>query len=346
MVFGTATAMLISVHPRERRGRVIGWNVASVYLGLSLGPPVGGWIVGTLGWRAIFAVNAALCVVALWLAFRYIRQEWREATGERFDLVGAFVYALAIVALAYGFSAPASRAGLASLAAAAAGLGLFVRWELSAQSPLIDLRVLRDNRVFAFSNLAALINYAATFAVGFLVSLYLQYVRGLPPQQAGLVMMSQPVMQALFSPVAGRLSDRVEPRLIASIGMAFTAVGLTWLSFAGEETSLVHVGAGLFVLGVGFGLFSSPNTNAVMGSVEPRQYGLASAMVGTMRLLGQMFSMATAALVIALVVGRNAIGPENQAAFLTGARGLLAGFAALSALGIFASLARGRVHAR
>jgi EmrB/QacA subfamily drug resistance transporter len=346
MVFGTATAMLISTYPRERRGRVIGWNVASVYLGLSLGPPVGGWIVGAFGWRAIFWINAALCVTALWLAFRYIRHEWKDAAGERFDLTGAAIYALVMLALTHGFSTLPASLGYVSLVVAAAGLALFTRWELSAPSPLIDLRVLRDNRVFALSNLAALVNYAATFAVGFLVSLYLQYVRGLPPQHAGLVMMSQPVMQAIFSPLAGRLSDRIEPRLIASAGMALTAAGLAWLSFAGEGTSLADVGGGLFVVGIGFGLFSSPNTNAIMGSVEPRQYGLASAMVGTMRMLGQLFSMGTATLVVAVVVGRNEIGPENQAAFLGGARGLLAGFAALSAVGIFASLARGRVHAR
>ncbi|HSP91498.1 MAG TPA: MFS transporter [Vicinamibacterales bacterium] len=346
MVFGTATAMLISVFPREQRGRVIGWNVASVYLGLSLGPPVGGWIVGALGWRAIFWMNAALCTAAHWLAFRYIRHEWREAEGERFDAAGAAIYASSILALTHGFSTLPAGRGFVSLAVAAAGLALFVWRELSAPSPLIDVRLLRDNRAFALSNLAALINYAATFAVGFLLSLYLQYVRGLPPQHAGLVMMSQPVMQAIFSPLAGRLSDRIEPRLLASGGMAFTAAGLAWLSFVGAGTSLVHVGAGLFVLGVGFGLFSSPNTNAIMGSVEPRQYGLASAMVGTMRMLGQMFSMGAATLVIAVAVGRNEIGAEHQEAFLRGSRGLLAGFAVLSTLGIFASLARGRVHGR
>ena len=345
MVFGTATAMLISVFPRERRGRVIGWNVAAVYVGLSLGPPVGGWIVGALGWRAIFWINATLCATALWLAFRYIRHEWREAAGERFDAAGAAIYALSILALTHGFSTLPAGRGFVSLAAAVAGLALFAWRELLAPSPLIDLRLLRDNRAFAFSNAAALINYAATFAVGFLVSLYLQYVRGLPPQLAGLVMMSQPVMQVLFSPLAGRLSDRVEPRLLASAGMALTAAGLAWLSLVSAATSLVHVGAALVVLGVGFGLFSSPNTNAVMGSVEPRHYGLASAMVGTMRMLGQMVSMGAATLVITMVIGRHDIGAANQAAFLSGARGLLAGFAALSALGVFASLARGRVHA-
>lgn len=344
MVFGTATAMLISVFPRERRGRVIGWNVAAVYLGLSLGPPVGGWIVGALGWRAIFWTNAALCAAALWLATTNIRHEWKEAAGERFDALGAAAYALSIIALTHGLSALPALRGFASLAAAVVGLALFTWREWTAPSPLVDLRLLRDNRAFAFSNLAALINYAATFAVGFLVSLYLQYVRGLPPQHAGLIMMSQPVMQALFSPLAGRLSDRVEPRLLASAGMALTAAGLAWLAFVGAATSLAHVGAALFVLGVGFGLFSSPNTNAIMGSVEPRQYGLASAMVGTMRMLGQMVSMGAATLVIALVVGRHDIGAANQEAFLRGSQGLLAGFAALSAVGIFASLARGKVH--
>ena len=346
MVFGTATAMLISVFPRERRGRVIGWNVAAVYVGLSLGPPVGGWIVGALGWRAIFWINATLCATALWLAFRYIRHEWREAAGERFDAAGAAIYALSILALTHGFSTLPAGRGFVSLAAAVAGLALFAWRELLAPSPLIDLRLLRDNRAFAFSNAAALINYAATFAVGFLVSLYLQYVRGLPPQLAGLVMMSQPVMQVLFSPLAGRLSDRVEPRLLASGGMALTAAGLAWLSLLEAGTSLAHVGAALVVLGVGFGLFSSPNTNAVMGSVEPRHYGLASAMVGTMRMLGQMVSMGAATLVITMVIGRHDIGAANQEAFLRGSQGLLAGFAALSILGVFASLARGRVHGR
>lgn len=345
MVFGTATAMLISVYPREQRGRVLGWSVASVYLGLSLGPPIGGWIVGEIGWRAIFWINAVLCVCSLWLTLRYVRAEWKEAAGEAFDLTGAVAYALSIIALMLGLGALPSGRGAALLALAAAGIALFVRWEARSASPLLDVRLLRDNRVFAFSNLAALINYAATFAVGFVLSLYLQYVKALTPQQAGLVMMSQPVMQALCSPLAGRLSDRIEPRLLASAGMALTAAGLASLSFVSEGSGLAHIGASLLVLGVGFGLFSSPNTNAVMGSVDRRQYGLASAVLSTMRMLGQMISMGMAALVVALFVGRTTIGPSNQAAFVQGARLLLGAFAALSVAGIFASLSRGKVHA-
>ncbi|HOQ59755.1 MAG TPA: MFS transporter [Vicinamibacterales bacterium] len=344
MVFGTATAMLISVYPRTERGRVLGWSVASVYLGLSLGPPAGGWIVGQFGWRAIFWTNACLCACSLGVTLRHLRAEWKEAEGEAFDVAGAVAYGLSVVALMLGLAVLPSIRGGALLALAVAGIGLFVRWEARSASPLLDVRLLRENRVFAFSNLAALINYAATFAVGFVLSLHLQYVKGLTPQQAGLVLMSQPVMQALFSPLAGRLSDRVEPRLLASAGMALTAAGLASLSFLGAGTSLAHVGASLFVLGVGFGLFSSPNTNAIMGSVDRRQYGLASAVLSTMRMLGQMFSMGMAALVIAVFVGRAAIGPSNQDAFVRGARLLLGAFAALSAFGVFASLSRGTIH--
>jgi len=244
----------------------------------------------------------------------------------------------------YGLSTlPASR-GYAALAAAAAALGLFIHWEGRTSTPLLEVRLLRGNRVFAFSNLAALISYSATFAVGFLLSLYLQYIKGLTPQQAGLVMISQPVMQALFSPVAGRLSDRIEPRLIASAGMALTAAGLALLFFLERTTGVAYISLSLVVLGIGFGLFSSPNTNAIMGAVERRQFSVASATLATMRMLGQMFSMGMTALVIALFVGHRQIGAENQGGFLDGMHLLLGGFALLSLAGIFASLARGKVH--
>ncbi|OPZ82552.1 MAG: Antiseptic resistance protein [bacterium ADurb.Bin431] len=325
-------------------GRVIGWNIASVYIGLSLGPPAGGWMVGHFGWRSIFWLNSLLCAVSLGLTLRYLRREWKEAAGEKFDAPGAAAYALSIVALMYGLSSLPARRGYAALAAAAAALFLFIRREGRTRFPLLEVRLLRGNRVFAFSNLAALISYSATFAVGFLLSLYLQYVKGFSPQQAGLVMISQPVMQALFSPVAGRLSDRIEPRLIASAGMALTAAGLALLFFLGPTTGVAYISLSLVVLGIGFGLFSSPNTNAIMGSVERRHYSVASATLATMRMLGQMFSMGMTALVIALFVGHRPIGAENQGGFLGGVHLLLGGFALLSLAGIFASLARGRVH--
>jgi MFS family permease len=200
------------------------------------------------------------------------------------------------------------------------------------------------NIAFAFSNLAALINYSATFAVTFLMSLYLQYIKGFTPQHAGFILISQPLVMAIFSPFAGRLSDKIEPRVVASIGMAFTAAGLFLFTFIDNDTSLGSIIAGLVLLGFGFALFSSPNTNAVMSSIEKRYYGVGSATLGTMRLTGQMMSMGIAMLIFALHIGSARITPENYPVFMTSVRTAFLIFAALCFAGIFASLARGKVR--
>jgi Na+/melibiose symporter-like transporter len=192
----------------------------------------------------------------------------------------------------YGFSRLPSLFGLSLTAAGILALAGFVLFELRAKAPLLDLRLFRTNRIFAFSNLAALFNYSATSAVAFLMSLYLQYIKGLPPQKAGLVLVAQPIIMALSSPLAGKLSDRSEPRLIASVGMALSAAGLLLFSFLRAGTGFGFIVGSLVCLGLGFGLFSSPNTNAVMGSVDRSQLSLASGFLATMRFTGQGLSVA------------------------------------------------------
>jgi MFS family permease len=245
----------------------------------------------------------------------------------------------------YGFSLLPSPTGLVLSSAGAVAIGAFVRIEARTAAPLLDMRVFRTNRIFAFSNLAALINYSATWTVGFLLSLYLQYIKGLPAARAGLVLIVQPALMALCSPLAGRLSDRVEPRTIASIGMAACSAGLGLFAFLAAGTSFWGVVAGLALLGVGFGLFSSPNTNAVMGSVESRQYGLASATLGTMRLTGQMMSAGLMMMIFAMIMGRTPIRPSLYPLFLRSVRTAFVLYAALCGAGVFASLARGRREA-
>ncbi len=343
MVFGTSNAMLTSVFPAGERGRAIGWNTGAVYLGLSMGPPLGGWMVQHLDWRSIFVLNAVLCLLILVLIAR-LRFEWQEAAEEPFDKAGALTYGVGIIAIMYGFSALPGAKGALSLVAGLLILALFLRRESRTAFPLLDVTLLRQNRVFAFSNLAALINYSATFAVGFLLSLYLQYVKGLSPQMAGLLLMAQPIVMTLVAPLAGHLSDSIEPRWIASLGMGLTALGLFTLLTIDAHTSTLHLIISLMILGSGFGLFSSPNTNAIMGAVERRQLGVASAMVGTMRLVGQMLSMGVATLIIAVQIGHTPIHNENLPDFLKGMHLLLLIFAMLSLLGILASLARGGVQ--
>src|SRR5512143_1184847 len=345
MIFGTGMAILTSVFPAAERGRVLGMNVAAVYLGLSLGPTFGGFLTHQFGWRSIFLMNVPLgLLVIFFLATKLKAKEWAEARGERFDLAGSLLYSASLVSLMYGLSLLPRRMGIVLTAAGAAGAVMFVLWERSAESPLLDMDLFFHNATFAFSNLAALINYSATNAVAFLMSLYLQYLKGFTPQGAGMVLVSQPLVMAVFSPLAGRLSDRIEPRVVASIGMAITASGLFLFTFVDESSSVGFDLFGLVLLGFGFALFSSPNTNAVMSSIEKKFYGVGSATLGTMRLTGQMLSMGITMVIFALSIGSARITPEYYPLFLKSMKTGFVIFSTLCFAGIFASLARGKVR--
>ena len=341
MIFGTGVAILTSVYPPGERGRALGLNTAAVYTGLSLGPVLGGFLVHAWGWRSVFWATMPIAAAALALTLLRLKGEWADARGEGFDLKGSVIFGSGLVALMYGFSRLPSLLGVSLTAAGVLALAGFVLFELRARTPLLDLRLFRHNRIFAFSNLAALINYSATSAVAFLMSLYLQYIKGLPPQKAGLILVAQPIVMALASPFAGKLSDRSEPRLIASLGMALSASGLVLFSFLRSATGFGFIVVSLICLGLGFGLFSSPNTNAVMCSVEKRHLGIASAALGTMRLSGQMLSAGITMMIFALVMGRAPIQPSVYPLFLRSVRIAFVFYALLCAAGIFASLARG-----
>lgn len=343
MMFATSSAILSSAYPPGERGRVLGINVAAVYIGLSAGPFLGGILTQNFGWRSIFVLGAVLGVVAAAAALQ-LKAEWAAARGEAFDWIGSAIYGLAIATLMFGLSRLPAVTGGALLAVGAAGLAGFVAWESRSAAPILDLRLFRGNRAFTFSSLAALINYLATTAVSFLLSLYLQYIKALTPQSAGMILIAQPLIQAICSPLAGRLSDRVESRIVASAGMALTALGLVMLIFLGTDTPLAYVIAALLLLGLGFGFFSSPNMNAIMGSADKRSYGVASALLATMRTLGQMLGLGITLLIFSVVIGPVAITPPYYGAFLTSTHIAFSFSAVLCVLGIFASLARGNVR--
>jgi len=344
MIFATGIAILSSVFPPQQRGRVLGIAVAAVYVGLSCGPLFGGWLTQYFSWRAIFWSVLPVGALVILLVLTRLEGEWTGEQGGRFDYIGALVYGAGIVALMYGISLIPDPASAWLIVAGAAGLAIFVIWETRVADPVFEVRLFLQNRVFAFSCLAALIHYSATFAVTFLLSLFLQYIKGMSPQWAGLVLIASPVMMAAFSPLAGRLSDRIEPRLIASVGMGLTGVGLIMLVFISEATHLFFIVGSLMLLGFGFAFFSSPNMNAIMGAVEKRYYGIASGAVGTMRLLGQMFSMGIATFVFAIMIGRVQMTPSAYPGLVKSVHLTLLIFAGLCGLGIFFSLSRGRMR--
>jgi MFS family permease len=251
---------------------------------------------------------------------------------------------LALIALMYGFSLLPEITGVVLILAGVAGLIAFLRWESRTANPILNVGLFQKNKAFIFSNLAGLISYTAIFAVSFLMSLYLQYIKGFTPEQAGLILVSQPVMQALLSPFTGRLSDKIEPRIIASAGMALIFAGLLLFSTLSTDTSTLQVIFTLIILGVGFALFSSPNSNAVMTAVLPKYFGVASAVMSTMRSVGQMLSMGITMIVMAVVIGRVAITPQYYPVFLNSVKIAFGIFAALCIFGILASLIRGKVR--
>jgi EmrB/QacA subfamily drug resistance transporter len=344
MIFGTSMAMLTAAFPPEKRGRVLGINVSFTYFGLMLGPVIGGFLTHRFGWRSLFwSVIPVGCAIFA-IVRTSIREEWIEKDQGTFDLSGSLLYGCSIALVLVGFSRLTTPWGIFTVAIGGIGGAVFLFVESRAAQPILPITLFKDNRVFAFSNIAALINYSATYAVGFLMSLFLQYIKGMPPHKAGVVMIMQPVVMMLFSPLAGQLSDRIEPRVPASIGMGCIAIGLFLLIFLNADSSMAHIILILMLFGFGFALFSSPNTNAVMGSVDRSRYGIASATVGTMRLLGQIFSMGFTMLLLSIMIGESQITPDRYPQFLTMMHLECVLFAGLSLVGVAVSLVRGRMR--
>jgi EmrB/QacA subfamily drug resistance transporter len=343
MIFGTSIAILTSVFPAQDRGKVLGINVAIVYLGLSMGPLLGGIITAYAGWRFIYAGITIYSLLAALLAQRLINCEWRCAQEGRFDIFGTILYAAMLSALMYGLALIPDVKGAYLLGLALAIMAVFFRWELKNENPVLKISVFRNNTVFLFSNLAALINYSATAALAFLLSLYLQYMKGYGPEVTGLILIAQPIVQAVLSPLAGRLSDRVEPRIVASVGMGLCVVGLTLFAFLTPQTPIETILISLIFMGLGFAFFSSPNVNAIMSSVDKCDFGVASGMVSTMRLIGQLMSLGITMLIFSVVMGHVEIAPGQMDLLMVSIKLSFGVFAGLCVLGTIFSLARGNL---
>lgn len=345
MIFSTNQATLISVFPPEKRGKVLGYLIGATYTGLTIGPVLGGVLNHTFGWRSIFA----LLFVAGILTFAFAVKGLGGASGawqgqrENLDLLGSVLYVLVIVSMMYGLSSYSTNTFAKYLIILSiAWFALFLRHELRVESPVIQVRLFRRNISYTLSNLAALLNYGATFALGYLMSLYLQLIRGFDSQTAGIILISQPLIMALLSPYAGRLSDRISPHKLASFGMGLCALGLFLFIFISDDLHLALIVTYLAIMGLGFAFFSSPNTNAVMACVEPKDYGVASSLLATMRNLGQSSSMAIVTFIVATFLGNIPLEEADPAAVMHVMKVILIVFTILCTIGIFISLKRNR----
>jgi EmrB/QacA subfamily drug resistance transporter len=341
MISGTSVAILSSVFPAARRGRAMGVIVGCIYLGLSLGPVLSGFMVTHLGWRWIFYLGVLIELLCLLLTVLKLRGEWADARGERFDYTGTVLFIVSLFCLIYG-TLNLKEGGIypVLIPLGALGLLIFLAFEYRSPSPILDVGLLIHNRVFAFSNLATLINYAASYGIAFFFSLYLQVVRGYSPEGAGGILIVQPVVQTVLSPLFGRLADRVSPAGLATFGMAVCALGLGLASQFHAGTPMRVVMGMLAMMGVGFSIFSSPNTTTVMGSVDPKRFGIASSFLATMRTLGMLSSMTIITMVFNQIMGDHPVSVQTRASFLASMHLCFMIFCLLCVAGVFCSLAR------
>jgi EmrB/QacA subfamily drug resistance transporter len=359
LLYATSAAIVTSVFPGHERGRALGINVMAVYLGLSVGPPLGGFLVDHFGWPWIFLVNLPIGLVVFLWGWRLLPRRGpahvavpAHATG--LDLPGALLLALLLIGLLVPLTF-ASEWGWHSLRVwgllglAALALVGFQARERRVRVPLIDLDLLRKNRLFATANLAALLNYMALYAIAILTAVQLQLVQGRSAKVTGWIMLGQPLMQACLSPLSGRLSDRVGSRLLSTTGMVLVALGMALLALQGRSLAMLPIVAALALVGVGMAAFSAPNTSAIMGSVDRSQLSVAGAFLGTMRVTGQALSVAILGGIAASHLGPGGwrallkVGgsPQAAAAFAQGYRAAMLTGAVLALLGAWASSTRG-----
>ena len=338
VTFNNSVAILTSVFTPEERGKALGIRQSGTYLGLSLGPLIGGLLTEHLGWKSIFLASGGMGVILIILVLYGLKAEWREASGEKFDVTGSIAYVIGIALFMYGFSSLPDTLGIILFVIGAAGLSFFVWWESRIPSPIFEISLFRKNRVFILSNLAALITYLSTFAVTFLLSLYLQYIKGYNAETAGLVLIASSVLMTIFTLLSGFISHNREPRVVATIGMAFNCVSLIMLIFLGNTTSIWYIVLALAIYGTGIGLFVSPNTNAIMGSVEKRVLGVASGTLGTMRTAGMMLSMGITMILFSVYIGQAQITEAYYPQFLTSVRVGFTIFSALCVGGLIAQM--------
>lgn len=330
------------LHILLTKEEAIGLNVTAVYVGSSIAPVIGGLLTDSLGWRSIFfIIGIAAIMIAILIGWK-IEKEVVDQEKEKFDIQGSLIYMLSISMLMYGFSNLPSLNAFILTILGVLGFILFIKVQLKTKNPVLNVRLFSQNRVFALSNFSAFINYAATFAISFMLSLYLQYVKGMEAREAGMILIAQPTLMAIVASFSGRLSDKRNPRHIAALGMGVSMLGLFILTFINQDTSVLYIIFGLIVLGFGFGLFSAPNTNVVMSSIDKKIYGIASATLATMRSTGMMFSMAIAALSMHLFLGDAKINIQNIPDFISSTKVVFIIFTLLCFIGVFFSLAKKR----
>lgn len=317
MIFGTGIAIITSVTPSEKRGAALGTVAACVYIGLTLAPAVGGWLTQYLGWRSVFYFQLPFIAILLVVIKLKLHGEWKNEKHSDFDWWGSGIFIVFAFTLVYGLSKLPSILGIALLGASLLSLIAFIYHQSQSRRPLIRVQMFRESRVFSLSLSTSFLMYGSNFAIIFLLSLYLQYIRGFSPAEAGQILLLQALCMAIVAPIAGKLADRFQPRIIATLGCAIVAAGFIFLNQIDIQTSAAYIGASLALIGIGFGLFSTPNNSAIMGSVSEQEVGVASASMNLSRTIGNLVGMSLVNLMMHHYIGDATLTPDQNPALMS-----------------------------
>ncbi len=336
MIFANLNAMISSAFPENERGRAFGLTSMGVFVGLIFGPILGGAITEIVGWRSLFYIDTLIGIIAIFAITRF-KYDWIDAEGEKLDILGSFLLGMSLIFIIYGFSNLTHKYGLFLVIGGIIMLSVFYLAQKRATYPLINLGLFKS-RSFTFGNITAFINYAAFVSVSFILTLYLQYLKGYNPLTAGLIVSIQSIAMVLVSPYAGRLSDKIAPENISTAGMIFTTVGVALMTLINFGNALYLGLISLIVFGAGIGLFYASNTKVVISAVDKKFFGVAGATLSNSRSMGQIFGMGIVTLVISAILGDAQIVPSNYPGLIMSLRISLVAIALLSAVGIFTSI--------
>lgn len=305
----SAMAMIVSAVNPKNRGKALGFTITGVYLATSSSPVISGFLVYNFGWRSIFYFVIPFLVLCIILLVLKIPQEWKTYEKDKIDFVGSIFYGIGILLFIYGFTNLINTTGLIATAIGIILLVIFTAWELRVKSPVFNMKLFKNTK-FTSSNIAALCSYLAIMVVTTILNYHFQYVRGWDAQMSGLILIITPMIMALLAPNSGKLSDKIHPQKLAALGMLITTFALVILVFLDASMPIYMVVVAMVLQGIGMGLFSSPNTNAIMSSVPPKDAPTASASQATMRTIGQTMSLGLLTLIFAWVMGSLPLSTE------------------------------------
>ena len=333
----SAIAMVVQAVKPQNRGKALGFTVTGIYLAGSLSPVFSGFLVHNFGWRAMFYFVIPFLILCIILMILKIPKEWKTYEDSKIDTLGYILYGVGISLFIYGFTNLMNEFGFISVIVGLILLIIFGYYELKIETPAFNMNLFR-NMKFTSSNVAALCSYLAIASLTTILNYHFQYVRGWNAQISGLMLIVTPIIMAIMAPNSGKLSDKIHPQKLAAIGMSITTVALLILIFLDANMPIYLIVIAMILQGIGMGLFTTPNTNAIMSSVPPNETPNASAAQSAMRTIGQTMSLGILTLVFAWIMGNLKLTPQYAAMIVQASQLICIICTVICIIAIFASL--------